>query len=213
VSREDEIATLVAAAKDGDVRAFESLVSAHLSQVRRFARAFAASEPDADDLAQEALVKVYRSLGSFRFQSAFSSWLYSVVRNAFLDFAKSRAARERLSNEPLLPEHERALEGGARPDEGLAHEDERRRLWRALREVPLEFRSALVLFEIEERSYEEIATIEKIRVGTVKSRISRGREALRRALAEQEEAPGPLPLREPGTRAAAASSHGRRSGS
>ncbi len=209
--REDEIATLVAAAKDGDVRAFESLVSAHLSQVRRFARAFAASEPDADDLAQEALVKVYRSLGSFRFQSAFSSWLYSVVRNAFLDFAKSRAARERLSNEPLLAEHESALEGGMRPDEGLAREDERRRLWRALREVPLEFRSALVLFEIEERSYEEIATIERVKVGTVKSRISRGREALRRVLAAEEEAPGPIPLREPGTRAAAASSHGGRS--
>jgi len=197
----------IAAAKDGDVRAFESVIAGHLPQVRRFARAFAPTESDADDLAQEALVKVYRSLASFRFQSAFSTWVYSVVRNAFLDFAKSRAARERLAQEPLEMEHER-IEGGASPDEGISAEHERRRLWRALRQIPAEFRSAIVLFEIEGHSCEEVASIERVAVGTVKSRLSRGRALLREALGGAEEA---IPLRRgaPGTGRAETSSHSR----
>ena len=90
--RGDDLDALIARAQDGDVRAFEELLASHLPQVRRFARAFAVSEPDADDLAQEALIKAYKSLRLFRYQSAFSSWLYAIVRNAFLDAARSRGA-------------------------------------------------------------------------------------------------------------------------
>jgi RNA polymerase sigma-70 factor (ECF subfamily) len=80
----EELDALVARAQEGDVRAFEALVAAHLPQVRRFARAFASEGADADDLAQEALLRVYRNLRSFRYQAAFSSWLYALVRNTFL---------------------------------------------------------------------------------------------------------------------------------
>ena len=74
----DEIARLVRQAQACDVRAFEELISAHIPQVRRFAQAFAHDEGDAADLAQDALVKVYRSICSYRFQSAFSTWLYAI---------------------------------------------------------------------------------------------------------------------------------------
>jgi RNA polymerase sigma-70 factor (ECF subfamily) len=184
-----DLDALIARAQGGDVRAFEALLAGQLPQVRRFARAFARSDTDADDLAQEALLKVYRSLRLFRYQSAFSTWLYAVVRNVFLDAARSRAHRAR--EDPLRAEHSEVA-GAAPPDERLHREQERRRLWDALRQVPEEFRSALVLFDIEGHSYDEVAAIEEVPVGTIKSRLSRGRAHLRRLLGEPEEEPGTL---------------------
>ncbi len=186
------------------MRAFEAVIATHLPRVRRYARAFAASEADADDLAQEALVKVYKSLRSFRFQAAFTTWLYALVRNVFIDSARSRGGRERAVEEPFGPEHARALPAAETPDVSLAQQEERRRVWRALREVPTEFRSALVLFDLEGHTYDEVAEIEGVPVGTVKSRLSRGRAALREALLRVEG--------HPGTQEAPTSSQSSRSG-
>jgi RNA polymerase sigma-70 factor (ECF subfamily) len=201
---------LVERAQAGEVRAFEMLVEAQLPRIRRFARAFAAAEHDADDLAQEALVRVYRSLRSFRWRSAFSTWLFAVVRSVFLDAAKGRAGTRRLREEPLQ-DHHREREGGQRPDEALDAEEDRRRVWAALREVPAEFRAAVVLFDIEGLSYDEVAAIEGVAVGTVKSRLHRGRAHLRRLLGpEPEEAPA-ASADARGTSPPATSSHPRRS--
>jgi RNA polymerase sigma-70 factor (ECF subfamily) len=204
-SPEHDLGALVLRAQAGDVRAFEALVESQLGRVRRFARAFAASEPDADDLAQEALVRVYRGLRGFRWQSAFSTWLYSVVRSAFLDAVKGRAATRREVEEPLGVDHAERP-GGERPDELHAAAEERRRVWAALREVPQEFRTAVVLFDIEGCSYDEVAAIEGVAVGTVKSRLHRGRAQLRRLLeATGEEGAPSTP--EAGTSGVATSSH------
>ena len=182
VARE-EIDALVARAQDGDVRAFEALVDGHLPAVRRFARAFAAADGDADDLAQEALVRVHQHLRAFRFQAAFSTWLFAVVRSAFLDRVRGREARRRALTEPLRADHAER-EGGQRPDDAALSEEERRRVWDALRRIPADFRTAIVLFDIEGRSYDEVAAVEGVAVGTVKSRLHRGRAALRRLLGE-----------------------------
>jgi len=203
---------LVERAQAGEARAFEALVEAQLPRIRRYARAFAAAEHDADDLAQEALVRVYRSLRSFRWQSAFSTWLFAVVRSAFLDASKGRAATRRALEEPLR-DHHGEHSGGQRPDEALDAEEERRRVWAALREVPPEFRSAVVLFDIEGLSYDEVAAIEAVAVGTVKSRLHRGRAHLRRLLGP--EGGGPAEAAEPldvgtGTNLPASSSHPRK---
>jgi RNA polymerase sigma-70 factor (ECF subfamily) len=212
LSENDELRALIAEAQDGNVRAFELLISSHLPQVRRFARAFAASDADVDDLAQEALVKVYKSLRSFRFQAAFKTWLYSVVRNVFFDAARSRAGRERSLEEPLEGEYAQAPSGAEPADEGMARAQERQRLWRALRELPAEFRTAVVLFDVEGHTYEEVATIEGVPIGTIKSRLSRGRALLRNLLAGGRE-PGPLAGGEAmGTSDNDVSSQGRRSG-
>ena len=188
-----EIEGLIRRAQQGEVRAFETLVGAHLPLVRRFARAFARNDDEAGDLAQEALVKVYRSIRSYGFQSAFSTWLYAIVRNVFLDGARSRVGKERAAEQPLERRH---VEGrpsmvgdgtgdpdAMRADLQLEREEERRRVWDALASVPPEFRSTLVLYDIEGLSYDEVAAIERVPLGTVKSRLSRGREHLRRALA------------------------------
>ena len=121
-----------------------------------------------------------------------------------------RVAEERKAEEPLVPEHTRGLQDESAPDRSLEQAEERDRLWSALRQVPAEFRSALVLFDIEGCSYDEVAAIEGVAVGTVKSRLSRGRAHLRRLLGEPEEE---RPAGAPGTPEVSASSNLGRRGS
>jgi RNA polymerase sigma-70 factor, ECF subfamily len=209
-----ELDALIARAQAGEVRAFEELLAAHLPVVRRFALAFARDEQAADDLAQDALVRVFRGIRAFRYQSAFSTWLYAVVRSAYLDAAKSRAGRERALLEPLPADH--AEHGSEEPgaDERIAGEEERLRLWSAIRRVPLEYRAALVLFDIEGCSYDEVAAIEGVAIGTVKSRLFRARAHLRRLLGSSEavEEWAPSSPAASGTSCSLDSSHTRRSG-
>ena len=136
---------LIRRAQDGDVHAFELLVEAQIPRLRRFARSFAHNDADADDLAQEALIKVYRSLRSYRFESAFTTWLYRVIKNCFMDaqrsadpqrvlaLAKRGSDRRRLIGQDLdrglrrtptkgdvaAKGGERRLNGGGRCDDGL----------------------------------------------------------------------------------------------
>ncbi|MGC3998510.1 MAG: RNA polymerase sigma factor [Anaeromyxobacter sp.] len=201
----DDLDELVARAQTGDVRAFEALVSGQLPRVRRLARAFARSESDADDLAQEALLRVYRNLRSFRWQSAFTTWLFAVVRSACLDASKGREGTRRAREEPL-DERSDDREGGERPDEALAAAQDRARVWAALREIPTEYRSALVLFDVEGLTYDEVAAVEDVAVGTIKSRLHRGRAALR-AVLERPEVPGTRAADSPGTSACDPSSN------
>lgn len=172
---------LVRRAQTGDVRAFEQLVDRHLAQVRRFARAFVRNEHDADDLAQEALVKVYRSIRQFRFQASFSTWLFTVTRNCFLDAAKTARGRARTAEAGAAETDGPEVEP---PDQALERAQERRAVWAAIARVPADFRTALVLCDVEGLSYEEVAAIERVPIGTVRSRLSRAREHLRRLLGE-----------------------------
>jgi RNA polymerase sigma-70 factor (ECF subfamily) len=182
----EQVEDLVRRAQQGDVPAFERLIAEHLPIVRRFARAFARGHESAADLAQDALLKVYRSIGGYRFQSSFSTWLYAIVRNVYLDDARSRAGRDRAAERPLEPgglDADPTVDADApRADRRLEREELRRYVWDALGAIPGEFRSTLVLYDIEGLTYEEIAAIENAPLGTVKSRLSRGREHLRRVL-------------------------------
>jgi RNA polymerase sigma-70 factor (ECF subfamily) len=198
----EEVEELVRRAQQGDVPAFERLIAAHIALVRRFARAFARSPEAAADLAQDALLKVYRSIGGYRFQSSFSTWLYAIVRNVYLDDARSRAGRDRAAERPLeasgLDADPMADPDALRADRRLEREELRRLVWAALGEVPADFRATLVLYDIEGLTYEEIAAIENSPLGTVKSRLSRGREHLRRVLGGEDPEARPLETSEPG---------------
>jgi RNA polymerase sigma-70 factor (ECF subfamily) len=186
----EELEGLVRRAQQGDVPAFEHLIATHVALVRRFARAFVRTHEAAADLAQDALVKVYRSIGSYRFQSSFSTWLYAIVRNVYLDEGRSRAGKDRAAERPLEaggPDADPTADPDAlRADRRLEREETRRLVWAALASVPTEFRTTLVLYDIEGLTYEEVAAIEGAPLGTVKSRLSRGREHLRRVLSSED---------------------------
>jgi RNA polymerase sigma-70 factor (ECF subfamily) len=173
-----EVAALVARAADGEAAAFERLVAQYQPKVLSFARAFTSDPDAAADLAQEAMIKVYRSIGTYRFQSSFTTWLFRIVKNAFLDAVKSRAAHERALETPIDDEAHH-LQEAALAEERLVRSETRRALWKALKRVPIAYRMVLVLFDMQGLSYDEIAKVLDVPVGTVKSRLKRGRDALR----------------------------------
>jgi RNA polymerase sigma-70 factor, ECF subfamily len=182
-----ELAGLVERAREGDVAAFEKLIAKYQAKVYTFAFAFTGSPDVAQDLAQDALVKVYKSLGSFRFQSAFSTWLYSIVKNTYLDAVKSRAGRERALEEPLNDRDVEQLSEALSAEDRLLQKEARRALFRALRQVPLVFRTVLAMADVQGLAYEEIAVALSLPLGTVKSRLKRGRDALRLVLASLQQ--------------------------
>ncbi len=177
-----EVAGLVERAREGEVQAFERLIAEYQAKVFTFAFAFTGDREQAKDLAQEALVKVYRSLGSFRFQSAFSTWLYSIVKNTSLAAVKSRAGREQSLEQPLDDRDVERLEEAASAEDRLLEKESRRLILRALRDVPETFRVVVTMSDVQGLGYDQIADALGVPLGTVKSRLKRGRDALRLAL-------------------------------
>ena len=178
---------LVARAKKGDVRAFEALIAGHRERVYQFALTCVKNPSEAEDLAQEALIKAFRGLGSFREDASFSTWLFRIVKNAFLDDIKSRAGKEQAQTAPIDDEPD--LPSGAdTPEREALRRASDDAVQAALAELPPDFRVVVTLFDVQGFSYEEISEVLSIPVGTVKSRLSRGREALRELLFERRAA-------------------------
>jgi len=140
---------------------------------------------DADDVAQEALIKAFRSFPSFDGRCSLSTWLYTVARSASVDWHRSRMGQASQREKPLPSAHPAALPG---QDEACSQQQDRERLWQAIQRLDERNRVPLVLFEVEGLSYEEIAKIEGVPMGTIRSRLSRARQELREQLAELEPA-------------------------
>lgn len=188
-ARGGDVAQLIEQAQLGDTAAFERLIAVHQGKIYGFARAFTADNQEAADLAQEALIKIYRSLGGFRYQSSLLTWMFRIVKNVFLDHHKSRRQRERRREQPLDATAEQDLRGiptssghGTSPEALLLADEERRALWQALSRIAETYRTVVVLADMQGLSYEEIAGIVGAPIGTVKSRLNRGRDALREEL-------------------------------
>jgi RNA polymerase sigma-70 factor (ECF subfamily) len=174
---------LVAAARSGDHVAFGRLVDRYKDRIYNLALGYVGDADDADDVAQEIFVKAYGALDSFRGQSQFYTWLYRIGMNACMDWVKSRSRRvDSLSR--IRDGEVRAGAGSPLPltDVALERRELRSLLHRALAQLPDEYRSAVVLREIEDLSYEEIAEALSCSIGTVKSRLFRARAQLKELL-------------------------------
>jgi len=197
---------LLARARAGDAAAFADLIRPHLATIRRFAYSFSRDWSDADDLAQEALLKAFRSLHTFEGRSALTTWLYTVTRSVCQDSRRARATRASHLHDALEDD---VPEEGPLQDHALQRKHEADTLWAAIRRLEPAFRVCIVLFDIEGRSYEEIAEIEGIPIGTVRSRLSRARARLAELL--RPERAGRLVCSSiPGTPSLEAPSHDRR---
>ena len=174
----------VAAAREGDQGAFEELVRLYEKRVLALTQRMCKNPEDAAEAAQEAFFAAWQGLGSFRGDSSFSTWLYRLASNACVDLLRREGRRQAavsLDDEDLnldLPS----------PAPSPQEEAERRELGEqieeGLRALPPEYRAVLVLREIQQLRYDEIAGALGLDVGTVKSRISRGRKRLRAFLLE-----------------------------
>jgi RNA polymerase sigma-70 factor, ECF subfamily len=171
----------------GEHGAFEVLVSRHERRVYNLAYRMLGRRDDALDATQEAFLACYRKLGGFRRQAAFTTWLHRVALNICYDALRKRAREEPHRDDPEV--EPAPVDDPA--DASATAVDVRR----ALLEVPEDFRAALVLHDVQGFRYEEIAEAIGVPVGTVKSRLHRGRVALARAL--RGERPGPLPPSNP----------------
>lgn len=179
---EEMILSIVRDVLDGDANAFEKIVREYEKNVYSIALRMSGDREDALDISQEAFLKAYHSLRSFRGDSRFSVWLYRIVSNTCLDFLRERKRRAEV---PLVREDgEGETEDAQIPDESLSPETlldrrlTREAVRRGLQSLPEDQRKILLLREIQGFSYEEIGQILSLESGTVKSRIFRARKKL-----------------------------------
>lgn len=158
---------------------WDELVRDHADRVYRLAYRLSGNPHDADDLTQETFIRVFRSLSSYH-PGTFEGWLHRITTNLFLDMVRRR---NRVRMEALPEDYDRVP--ADQPDPEQIYHDARLdpALQKALDMLAPEFRAAVVLCDIEGLSYEEIATTLGVKLGTVRSRIHRGRQALRENLA------------------------------
>ena len=171
----------------GTVPTWDEVVEQHSDRVFRLAYRLTGNRPDAEDLTQEVFVRVFRSLSTYT-PGTFEGWLHRITTNLFLDQArrKQRIRFDALSDERA----DRLTSASAPPDAAYADRTFDDDIERALASLPPEFRAAVVLCDVEGLSYQEIADIMDAKLGTVRSRIHRGRAMLREALAHRAPAPG-----------------------
>lgn len=172
-------AQLIELSRRGETSAYDQLVAGYQDRVYSLAYRVTGNREDAWDAAQEAFLKAYRNLRTFRGSSAFSTWLHRIAVNAALDIVRRRP------HQPPVPlEMELSDSAVEDPGERVVQHDVQQRIHRAIAGLPVEQRTAIVLRELHGHSYDEIAATLQIPLGTVRSRISRAREALRGALAD-----------------------------
>ena len=167
---------------------WETVVRDHSARVYRLAYRLTGNSHDAEDLTQEVFVRVFRSLDSY-VPGTFEGWLHRITTNLFLDMARRR---QRIRFEGLADETE-ARFGGSEPTPAEAFDDRHLDgdIHAALMALAPEYRAAVILCDIEGLSYEEIADTLGVKLGTVRSRIHRGRAQLRQALEHRRPHPRP----------------------
>lgn len=159
---------------------WEKIVAEHSARVYRLAYRLTGNRHDAEDLTQETFVRVFRSLDGYT-PGTFEGWTHRITTNLFLDQARRRS---RVRMDPLGDDAERVAAPATHgtPERGYEHANLDHDVQRALDALSPEFRAAVVLCDIEGLSYEEIAATLNVKMGTVRSRIHRGRAQLREAL-------------------------------
>lgn len=184
---------LVRAAAGGDTEAFERLVRTYENKIYHLALRMCGSADEAADIAQEAFLAAWRGLPSFRGEANFATWLYRLTSNAAIDYLR----RQRKQRGDLSLDDEElgldAVDTAPGPQDAAEGAELRSAVSEGLGRLGEDHRQVLVLREIQGLSYEEIAEVLALDLGTVKSRISRARSALRKILLESGNLSGYLP--------------------
>jgi len=181
-----DVRLLVRQAQAGDVRAFEELVTLYQDKVYNLSYYLAGNYTDAQDLAQEVFVKAYTSLGSFRQDADLGTWLHRITVNLWLNIRRRQKNSRVFSLDDPVQTGEgeitrtvAAVDPAGDPVEVLEIQELQERVQKALLSLPEEFRTVLVLREMEDYSYDDIAEAMQCSLGTVKSRLNRARQALK----------------------------------
>lgn len=183
---------LIRRAKQGDMLAFEELILKHEKIVYNVALRMMNHSEDAKDISQDVFLKAYKNLANFDERSAFSTWLYRITHNTCIDEMRKRKGKysysleEELENEEGSVQRQIADEGDT-PEESLLREEQKGEILQALDMLSGEHKAAIVLRDVKGLSYDEIAEILEVSMGTVKSRISRARNQLKTEILKMRE--------------------------
>ena len=177
---------LIQAARQGDQKAYEELLTKYRSLVYHVMIKMVRNPQEAEDLTQEAFIKAFNALASFNEEYAFSTWLMKIATNNCIDFLRKRKLRTYSIDEPMqykdeqvsieLPDHDPT------PEKRLLSEERKKMIDEAIDSLPPRYRHVIVLRHKEEKSYEEIAELLELPLGTVKARIFRAREMLNKKI-------------------------------
>lgn len=185
---------LVRKAQKGDVEAFEKIISDYRSLVFNVSYRFSDNAEDAADMSQEIFIKLFRNINSFRFQSKLSTWIYKIATNTCLDIVKKKrrdvaafSLNSDMEDEDGKSFSSEIADNSPTPDVVAERNEMKNAVNRAISMLPDDYRIAIILRDIQGLSYDDIADIVDCSVGTVKSRISRGRKNLREILLKDRE--------------------------
>ncbi len=183
---------LVLKAKTGDRLAMETLISAQQNRVFRTAVSFTGNQEAAEEIAQTVLINTFRHLSKFRGDSRLSTWMYRMTLNTYKNYQISKGrlnSRFSSLDQPLSSDDEHFTLNPADPTASLKDVVSDRQMLELLRQriqnLPQEYQEALILRYFEDLSYEEISDILEIPLGTIKSRISRGRRELKKLMSDE----------------------------
>ncbi|MFN7171824.1 MAG: RNA polymerase sigma factor [Fimbriimonadaceae bacterium] len=182
---------LIERALKGDNEAFNQLIGLHQERVFKYAYRLTRNESEAEDIVGEAFVRVFRALPQFKGKSSFQTWLYTIVTNCYYDLEKKKRARKQISleqpgrDDPTETSEIQFPDQEPGPDEEYEQNVLRQTLHRAIQKLPEHQKVMIMLYHVEEISYEEISSVMQMPIGTVKSRLNRARLALRQILEEQ----------------------------
>jgi RNA polymerase sigma-70 factor (ECF subfamily) len=182
---------LVERSKGGDLAAFEELVVMYQKQIYNLGYRMMGNEEDACDMAQEAFLKAFKSIRKFTGRSSFGTWVYRIAVNVCIDELRKR---KRVKLYPVVhndnPENgggKLITDTGDLPEDRIERRETREQVQRAINRLAEEHRVIIILRDIQGKSYQEIADILNLNIGTVKSRISRARQSLKEELLRQGE--------------------------
>jgi RNA polymerase sigma-70 factor (ECF subfamily) len=183
-------AEIVRRIKEGETHLFDILVQRYSSRAYQIAYGVLGAREDAEEVAQDVFVRIYKALPNFRGDSEFTTWMYRIAMNLARNkyrYNKSRGANKKISMQETTDESEsRTLvqvpEPRLSPDSEVGLDEFQKEVIREMESLPELYREALILRNVEEMSYEQIADVLGCKLGTIKSRIARAREELRRRL-------------------------------
>lgn len=187
-----EETAIIERCKARDMTAFDQLVHLYERRIYNFALRLSSNPDDAEDITQEVFIRVYNAIGNFRGDSHFSTWVFRIAHNVFLDMRKKVKAHPQTSLQEVVELDESEVtrqveDTGPRPDQLAESSELHDILQQAIDSLPDYQKTMVILYHTQNKSYEEIAEIMNLPIGTVKSRLNRARIALKSKL---------VPLRE-----------------
>jgi RNA polymerase sigma-70 factor (ECF subfamily) len=179
-----ELNAIIRDCLEGRQGAWETLVNMYAKRVFNMAYQFCGSRQEAEDLSQDVFLKLYHSLPKYDFEKNFTAWLLTLTKNFLID--EYRKTKWEKSRRDEFDERVLTQPSGGGPEDSFVRKETRAIIWEGLNRLSSEMRMAVVLRDLQGRSYEEMAEILGLPLGTVKSRVNRARIALAEVLRERK---------------------------